>query len=151
MSTKGNILTGIKNERLLKFINYIMKEGKRSLALKIIGNTFEEIKAKWHKNPEEVFEKALENVMPKIEVRPKRVGWSIYQVPQEAKPKRSLALAARWILGSARGKTWANFSKFLANELIEASQETGNAFKKKLEVYKMAEANRAFARFANNK
>lgn len=149
MSTKGKILTGVKNERLLKFINYVMKEGKKSLALKIMWNTFEEIKAKWHKNPEEVFERALDNVMPKIEVRPKRVGWSIYQVPQEAKPKRQLALAARWILGSARGKSGADFSKFLATELIEASQETWNAFKKKLEVYKMAEANKAFARFAN--
>lgn len=148
MSTKGKILTGVKNERLLKFVNYVMKEGKKTLALKIMNNAFEDIKAKWHKNPEEVFEKALENVMPKIEVRPKRVWGSIYQVPQEVKPKRQLALAARWILAASRGKTWADFSKFLATELIEASQETWSAFKKKLEVYKMAEANKAFARFA---
>lgn len=151
MSTKGKILTGIKNERLLKFINYVMKEGKKTLALKIMNNVFEDIKSKGHKNPEEVFEKALENVMPKIEVRPKRVGGSIYQVPQEVKSRRSLALAARWILASAHGKSWAEFSRFLSQELIEASQETGNAFKKKLEVYKMAEANKAFARFANNR
>ena len=78
MSTKGKISTGIKNERILKFVNYIMKSGKKSLALKIISNVFEELKAKWHKNPEEVFEKAFENVMPKIEVRPKRVWGSIY-------------------------------------------------------------------------
>ena len=151
MSTKGTISTGIRNERLLKFTNYVMKEGKKTLALKIMSNAFEEIKAKGHKNPEEVFEKAMENVMPKIEVRPKRVWGSIYQVPQEVKPKRQLALAARWILASAHGKSWGEFSRFLALELIEASQETWNAFKKKLEVYKMAEANKAFARFAVNR
>ena len=151
MSTKGKILTGIKNERLQKFINYVMKEWKRTLALKIMNSAFEEMKAKWHKNPEEVFEKALENVMPKIEVRPKRVGGSIYQVPQEVKPKRQLALATRWILASVNAKSGQEFSKFLSQELIEASQETGNAFKKKLDVYKMAEANKAFARFANNR
>lgn len=150
MSTKGivNIVPG-KNERLTKFINYVMKEGKKYLALKIVSNAFEAIKAKGHANPEEIFDKALENVMPKIEVRPKRVGGSIYQVPQEVKPKRSLALAARWILASARAKSGAEFHVFLANELIEASQETGNAVKKKLEVYKMADANKAFARFAS--
>ncbi|MDD2565941.1 MAG: 30S ribosomal protein S7 [Candidatus Gracilibacteria bacterium] len=151
MSTKGSVITGMKNERILKFVNYIMKDGKKSLALKIISNTFEEMKAKGQKNPEEVFEKAFENVMPKIEVRPKRVGGSIYQVPQEVKPKRQLALATRWILASANAKKGGEFSRFLAQEIIEASQETGNAFKKKLEVYKMAEANKAFARFAQNR
>lgn len=151
MSTKGKILTGVKNERLSKFTNYVMLDWKKALALKIMSNIFEEIKAKWHKNPEEVFEKALDNVLPRIEVRPKRVWGSIYQVPQEVKPKRQLALAARWILASARWKKWQEFSRFLATELIEASQETWNAYKKKLEVYKMAEANKAFARFARNR
>jgi len=132
-----------------KFVNYVMKEWKKSLALKLLNDTFEEIKAKWQKKPEEVFSKALENVMPKIEVRPKRVGWSIYQVPQEVKPKRQLFLAARWILDSARSKKWINFSKALSVELIDAANETWNAVKKKLEVYKMAEANKAFARFAS--
>ena len=87
--------------------------------------------------------------MPKIEVRPKRVGWSIYQVPQEVKSKRQLFLAARWILDSARSKKWISFSRALAWELIDAANETWNAVKKKLDVYKMAEANKAFARFAN--
>ncbi len=149
MSTKGSVSLNLKNEKLLKFANYVMKSGKKYLALKIITNAFEVIKTKGHANPEEIFEKALENVMPKIEVRPKRVGGSIYQVPQEVKPRRSLALAIRWILTSARAKSGAEFSTFLATELIEASQETGNAVKKKLEVYKMAEANKAFARFAS--
>lgn len=148
MSTKGSVSLNMKNEKLMKFANYVMRCGKKYLALKIITNAFETIKAKGHTNPEEIFEKALENVMPRIEVRPKRVGGSIYQVPQEVKPSRQLALAIRWILASARAKSGAEFSIFLANELIEASQETGNAVKKKLEVYKMAEANKAFARFA---
>ncbi|PZM82205.1 30S ribosomal protein S7 [Candidatus Gracilibacteria bacterium] len=131
-----------------KFINYIMLHGKKSLAIKIMNDTFEHIKAKGQKNPKAIFDKAIENIMPKIEVRPKRVGGSIYQVPQEVKPKRQLFLAAKWIIDSARSKKGAEFSKFLADELIEAANETGNAFKKKLEVYKMAEANKAFARFA---
>lgn len=132
-----------------KFINYIMKEWKKTLAIRLLDETFEEIKAKWQKKPEEVFSKALENVMPKLEVRPKRVWGSIYQVPQEVKSRRQLFLAARWILDSARDKKWINFPKALSVELIDAANETGNAVKKKLEVYKMAEANKAFARFAN--
>ncbi len=131
-----------------KFINYVMKDGKKSLAISLMADTFEQIKAKGQKNPEAVFAKALENVMPKIEVRPKRVGGSIYQVPQEVKSKRQLFLAARWILDSARSKKGINFAKALAAEIIDAANETGNAVKKKAEVYKMAEANKAFARFA---
>lgn len=132
-----------------KFINYVMKDWKKSIAINLLSNTFEEIKAKGQKKPEEIFFKALENVMPKIEVRPKRVGGSIYQVPQEVKSKRQLFLAARWILDSARSKKGINFPRALAGELIDAANETGNAVKKKLEVYKMAEANKAFARFAS--
>lgn len=136
-------------ELLDKFVNYIMLDGKKSLAKNLLDEAFEEIKAKGQKNPKAIFDKALENVMPRIEVRPKRVWGSIYQVPQEVKAKRQLFLAAKWIIDSARSKKWAAFPKFLANELIEAANESGNAFKKKLDVYKMAEANKAFARFAN--
>jgi small subunit ribosomal protein S7 len=134
---------------IVKFTNYVMLDGKKSLAKKIMADAFEEIKAKGQKNPEGIFFKALENVMPRIEVRPKRVGGSIFQVPQEVKAKRQLFLAAKWIIGAARSKKGAEFSRFLASELIEAANESGTAFKKKLEVYKMAEANKAFARFAN--
>ena len=148
MSTKGSVTLTIKNDRLAKFANYIMKAGKKTLAMKILSNTFDAMKKKGFEKPEETLEKAFENVMPRIEVRPKRVGGSIYQVPQEVNPKRQFALAVRWILASARAKKGGDFSNFLATEIIEASQETGNAFKKKLEVYKMAEANKAFARFA---
>ncbi len=135
------------SERILKFVNYVMKDGKKYLATRLVEATFAEIAKKGHK-PEELFDKAIENVMPRIEVRPKRVGGSIYQVPQEVKPKRQLALAFRWILESARAKKGGTFATALTQELIEASSESGNAFKKKLEVYKQAEANKAFARFA---
>lgn len=136
-------------DMIVKFTNYVMLDGKKSLAKKIMDDTFAEISAKGQKSPQGIFFKALENIMPRIEVRPKRVGGSIFQVPQEVKPKRQLFLASKWIIDSARGKKWAAFSKFLAHELIEAANESGNAFKKKLDVYKMAEANKAFARFAN--
>jgi len=132
-----------------RFTNYVMLDGKKSVAIKIMDDTFEEIKSKGQKMPKAIFDKALENIIPKIEVRPKRVWGSIYQVPQEVKPKRQLFLASKWIIDSARGKKGAPFAKFLANELIEAANETWTAYKKKLEVYKMAEANKAFARFAN--
>ncbi len=137
------------NDMIDKFINYVMLDGKKALAKKIMQDTFAEIESKGQKNPKGIFFKALENVMPRIEVRPKRVWGSIFQVPQEVKAKRQLFLASKWIIDSARSKKWAAFSKFLASELIEAANESGNAFKKKLDVYKMAEANKAFARFAN--
>ena len=135
-------------DMIVKFTNYVMLDGKKSLAKKIMQDTFAQIEAKGQKNPKGIFFKALENIMPRIEVRPKRVGGSIFQVPSEVKPKRQLFLASKWIIDSARSKKGTNFSKFLANELIEAANESGNAFKKKLDVYKMAEANKAFARFA---
>ena len=89
--------------------------------------------------------------MPRIECRPKRVGGSIYQVPTEVPPGRSFALASRWILAAARGKSGKDFSHFLAQELIDANAETGVAVKKRNDVYKMAEANKAFARYATKK
>jgi len=141
----------INDTMVEKFTNYVMLDGKKSLAIALMNDTFEQIKSKWQKDPKGVFAKALENVMPKIEVRPKRVWWSIYQVHQEVQPKRQLFLAAKWIITSARSKKGTSFPVFLAGELIEAANETGNAYKKKLDVYKMAEANKAFARFANKK
>lgn len=140
----------IQNDPLLeKFVNYIMLDGKKALAKKMLSEAFDEMKQKGQKRPLETFQKALENVMPKIEVRPKRVGGSIYQVPQEVKTKRQLFLAAKWILEAAKSRKGVSFPKALAVELIDANNETGAAVKKKLDVYKMAEANKAFARFAN--
>jgi len=134
-----------------KFINFIMLDGKKTVAIKIMNDTFEIIKSKGQKDPMGVFNKAIENLLPKIEVRPKRVWGSIYQVPQEVNPKRQVFLASKWLIDAARKKKGTQFSKFLANELIDAANETGDAIKKKLDVYKMAEANKAFARFANKK
>ena len=94
-----------------KFTNYVMLDGKKSVAIKIMNDTFAEIKAKGQKDPHGIFMKALENVMPRIEVRPKRVGGSIYQVPQEVEPKRQLFLAGKWIIDSARSKKGTAFSK----------------------------------------
>jgi len=113
--------------------------------------TFDILRQKGYSNPEEVFGKAVDNIMPKIECRPKRVGGSIYQVPMEVKPGRSFALASRWMLAAARGKSGKDFSHFLAQEIIDAATETGVAIKKKLDVYRMAEANKAFARYATRK
>ena len=134
-----------------KFINYIMLDWKKSLAIKLVNETFKEIISRWQKDAKAIFEKALENVMPRIEVRPKRVWGSIYQVPQEVKSERQVFLASKWIIWSARSKKGTSFSKLLATELIDAANETWNAFKKKLDVYKMAEANKAFARFAHQR
>ena len=134
-----------------KFINFVMLDGKKTVAIKIMNDTLEIIKSKGQKDSMGIFNKALENLLPKIEVRPKRVWGSIYQVPQEVKWKRQVFLASKWIIDSARKKKGTQFSKFLANELIDAANETGDAYKKKLDVYKMAEANKAFARFANKK
>ncbi len=151
MSTKGSVAFTTKNERLSKFVNYVMKCGKKTLAYKILNQTFDILREKGYTNPEDVFDKAIDNIMPKIECRPKRVGGAIYQVPTEVPPGRSFALASRWILTAARGKSGKDFSHFLAQEFIDAATETGTAVKKKLDVYKMAEANKAFARFAGNK
>ncbi len=151
MSTKGSVAFTTKNERLAKFVNYVMKCGKKTLAYKILNQTFDILREKGYTNPEDVFDKAIDNIMPKIECRPKRVGGAIYQVPTEVPPGRSFALASRWILTAARGKSGKDFSHFLAQEFIDAAMETGTAVKKKLDVYKMAEANKAFARFAGNK
>lgn len=137
-----------KIENLLtKFTNYVMLNGKKSLAQRLMNETFEVIKSKGQKKPKEIFMKALENIMPKVEVRPKRVWGSIYQVPQEVKSTRQLFLAAKWILEATRKKKGTSFPILLAGELIDAANETWDSVKKKLEVYKMAEANKAFAKY----
>ena len=140
--------TQARDALLEKFRNYVMLKGKKSLANELIDDTFAEIKSKWNKDPQAIFMKAMENVMPKIEVRPKRIWGSIFQVPQEVNSKRQLFLASKWIIWAARNRKWVAFSKALASELIDAANESWEAVKKKLDVYKMAEANKAFARFA---
>ncbi|PIV90595.1 30S ribosomal protein S7 [Candidatus Gracilibacteria bacterium CG17_big_fil_post_rev_8_21_14_2_50_48_13] len=131
-----------------KFINYIMERGKKSLARRLFDETLEEIKAAGKTAPMKVFEQALENVMPSMEVRPKRIGEGVYQVPIEVKPKRQVALAVRWILAAARSLKGSSFPKRLAQILMESAENTGPAIKKRDDIHRMAEANKTFAHLA---
>ncbi|MCD6130625.1 MAG: 30S ribosomal protein S7 [Candidatus Hydrothermae bacterium] len=130
-----------------KFINNLMWDGKKSLAQKIFYRALDYIEEKTGKNGYEVFEKAIENVKPKIEVRPRRVGGATYQVPVEVRPKRQLSLAIKWIIKAARQRPERRMFERLANELIDASQNQGAAIKIKENTHKMAEANRVFAHY----
>ncbi len=130
-----------------KFINNLMWDGKRSLAQKIFYQALEYIEEKTGQNGYEVFEKAIENVKPKLEVRPRRVGGATYQVPVEVRPKRQLSLAIKWIIKAARNRGERRMFERLANELIEASKGTGAAMKIRENTHKMAEANKVFAHF----
>jgi len=131
-----------------KFICYIMKQGKKSIARKIFNDTLKTIAQKTNQDPEKIFKLAIEKISPQLEVKPKRVGGAVYQIPFEVKPGRQLALSFRWILAAARGRKGADMSVRLAQELIEASNEQGLAIKKKIDTEKMAQANKAFAHFA---
>ncbi|OIP81989.1 30S ribosomal protein S7 [Candidatus Peregrinibacteria bacterium CG22_combo_CG10-13_8_21_14_all_44_10] len=131
-----------------KFINYIMQSGKKTVARKIFADTMEEIKKKGSKDPEQVFERAIDNVKPSMEVRPKRIGGGIYQIPIEVKTGRQLMLAFRWILGAARDKKGSKMAVKLSQELLDAANQTGTAMKKKEDTHKMAAANKAFAHYA---
>jgi small subunit ribosomal protein S7 len=131
-----------------RFINYVMKDGKKSTAEKVVYAAFEKVKAATKEEPMVVFERALENVMPLLEVASKRVGGANYQVPREVRPERRFVLALRWIIGAARAKKGKGMADKLAEEIIAASKNEGNAIKKKLDMHRMAEANRAFAHFA---
>ncbi len=131
-----------------KFINCLMQRGKKNLARKIFADALEIIKTRTKDPPAEVFSKALLNVTPLVEVRPKRVAGSVYQVPVEVTPKRQQALSIRWILGAARDRKGVPMAHKLALELLDASADQGNAIKKKQDVLKMAQANKAFAHLA---
>jgi len=131
-----------------KFINCMMHDGKKSIARKIFWDAMATIKERTKEDPLEVFNKALLNVTPLIEVRPKRVGGSVYQVPIEVTPNRQQSLSIRWILIAARARKGMPMSQRLASELLDASTDQGSAFKKKQDVLKMAQANKAFAHLA---
>ncbi|MBI1812720.1 30S ribosomal protein S7 [Candidatus Peregrinibacteria bacterium] len=134
-----------------KFICCLMKRGKKSTARRIFGSTLEIIKTRTKDAPLEVFSKALLNVTPLVEVRPKRVAGSVYQVPVEVPPKRQQALSIRWILTAARDRKGVPMAHKLALELLDASADQGNAIKKKQDVLKMAQANKAFAHLAKQR
>lgn len=132
-----------------KFVNYVMEEGKKNVARKVVYRSLEEIKKKEKtESPLEVFETALKNVAPLMEVRSRRVGGANYQVPREVRPERRQALSMRWILEAARSKKGKPMHERLAEELIAASKNEGEAVKKRENTHRMAEANKAFAHFA---
>ena len=134
-----------------KFINCMMSRGKKSISRKIFTETMKILKDKGKSNPVTVFEKALDNVKPNMEVRAKRVGGSVYQIPVEVNPKRQMALSIRWILMACNSKKGSSMPEKLAQELIDASNETGMAYKKREDAHRMASANKAFAHFARFK
>ena len=129
------------------FINRVMKRGKKSTATRLLYDTFDLIEKQSKKDPLEVFEQALKNVSPVMEVKPRRVGGATYQVPMEVSADRQFALATRWILAAARSRSGRSFSEKLAGELLDAYNNTGPSIKKRDETHKMAEANRAFSHY----
>ncbi len=133
--------------QVAKFINSIMKRGKKSLAEKILYTAFDRIAEKTGKDALDVFRKALDNVKPAVEVKSRRVGGSTYQVPVEIRPARQQALAVRWIISYARARNEKTMAERLAGELMAAANGEGAAVKKKDDTHRMAEANKAFAHF----
>ena len=137
----GNILVA-------KFINYVMKKGKKTVAQKIVYECFGEIEKKLKQDPLAVFDAAVKNVGPYLEVKSRRIGGATYQVPREVRGERKMALAFRWILDAARSKKGKPMRQKLAEELIAAFKNEGAAVKKKMDTHRMAEANKAFAHFS---
>lgn len=145
---KAKTMPAGSSEWIEKFINCMMQRGKKSISRRIFREAMLKLRDKGEKQPEALFEKAVRNIMPNMEVRAKRVGGSVYQIPVEVKPKRQLALSMRWILQACRSKKGKAMADKLAIELADAANETGTAFKKKENVHRMAAANKAFAHFA---
>ncbi len=135
------------NAELAKFINNVMTRGKKSTAQRICYSAFDIIKEESNREPMEVFQMALRNATPMVEVKPKRVGGATYQVPTELRPTRSEALAIRWLIRGARSRKGMPMRRGLANELLEASRGEGTAVRRKEELHRMAEANRAFVHY----
>jgi len=136
------------NVTVSKFINQVMRSGKKTIAEKIVYGTFDIIKEKTKKEPLEVFETAIKNASPLLEIKPKRVGGATYQVPREVRGDRMVALAIRWIISAAKSKKGKPMKEKLAEELILSAKNEGSAVKKKEDTHRMAEANRAFAHFS---
>ncbi|MCH8224393.1 MAG: 30S ribosomal protein S7 [Chloroflexi bacterium] len=132
---------------LARFINRMMQRGKKTTAQRIIYNAFDIIREQSSREPLEVFQQAVRNVTPQVEVKPKRVGGATYQVPTELRPKRSEALGMRWIIRGARARKGMPMRRGLALELVEASRGEGSAVRRKEELHRMAEANRAFVHY----
>ena len=136
------------NLQVAKLINYLMKDGKKSIAQKVVYDAFDQILEKTQQDPVDVLDRAVKNAMPSLEVKSKRVGGANYQVPMPVRGERRLLLAFRWILDAARAKKGKPMADKLSAELIAAAAGEGEAVRKKMDVQRMAEANRAFAHFA---
>lgn len=136
-----------QNQIVAKFINRLMVEGKKSTAQRVVYGAFD-ILAKQQKDPIQVFDDAIKNVSPMLEVKSKRIGGANYQVPREVRGERKLTLAIRWLVEAARAKKGKPMAEKLAEELLMATKNEGNAIKKKLDMHRMAEANKAFAHFS---
>ncbi len=128
-------------------IHKVMRNGKKSLAERIVYKALDEVGERTKEEPRQVFEQAMRNVMPVLEVRPRRVGGATYQIPLEVRPARQMSLAMRWILQSARGRAGRPMSERLAVEIIDAYRQQGAAIKKREDTHKMAEANKAFVHY----
>lgn len=146
---KREILPDPKYHEILiaKFINGVMRRGKKSSAEKIFYGALDIIKDRTHSDPIKMFNQAMDNVKPLIEVRPRRVGGATYQVPVEVRPERKTALAIRWIIGYSKQRSDKTMKEKLSAELIDAANNRGAAVKKKEDTHKMAEANKAFAHY----
>lgn len=132
---------------LSKFMNSVMRAGKKSIAENIVYGAFDLIETRAKQDPLAVFKQALDNIMPQIEVRSRRVGGATYQVPVEVRPSRRQALAIRWLLSAARGRNEKTMVDRLSGELLDAANSRGNAVKKREDTHRMAEANRAFSHY----
>lgn len=135
------------NEMIARFINMVMQSGKKSVAEKIVYGAIEEIESRGHAEPVDVIEKALDHVAPAVEVKSRRVGGATYQVPVEVRPKRRQTLAMRWLIDAARKRGESSMPRRLAGELMDAMEERGSAVKKREDVHRMAEANKAFSHY----
>ncbi|MDD5251921.1 MAG: 30S ribosomal protein S7 [Patescibacteria group bacterium] len=136
------------NITVAKFINYVMRGGKKTVAQKIIYGAFDIIAEKTKQDPRDVFDNAFKNLQPTVEVKSKRVGGANYQIPIPVRGERRLALAFRWLIAATNAKKGRPMAQKLAEELIAAANNEGEAIKKKMDVHRMADANRAFAHFA---
>jgi len=136
-----------RSETVAKFINVVMKSGKKSIAERIVYGAFDVMAERGKQDPMNLFTQALDNVRPIVEVKSRRVGGATYQVPVEVRPARQTALAMRWITDAARSRSGKSMGGRLADELMDAAEKRGNAVKKREDVHRMAEANKAFSHF----
>ncbi len=135
------------SELVAMFVQRLMKNGKRSLATRLLYDAFDMVEERLKKSPLEVFEQAVSNVMPSVEVKPRRVGGATYQVPIEVPHERRVSLAMRWMLAAARARSGRSMAEKLAGEFMDAARDQGAAVKRRDDTHRMAEANRAFAHF----